>query len=645
MLKLKLNSVGKICLTLLGMGLLAQSVFAYEPNKVSYLDSVSTSYMYSQPNESKLLDINSIDARGIETTLKLDVDTKITNSNARVTISLRDSDIKQALRMLAQKAGINIVFDSSVKGRVTLDLNNTDINDAFRAIFKSCQLTYHKEGKTVTVLTQKASKEVAFQRQTMTVLPIRYVNAKNIAEFLNKNIFKSNIFGLSSNPVVTSNPRTNQIVIFGTPEDVLAVKRVLPVLDTKPLVNTFKVNHTTPKEMAKLICNSLFYTKEEVDEDEEEEEESSSSSDEDEIGSVVLGGGIVACRDKLEDSDSNDDEETASSSGEDGLGTSLAAFKDNPLTVTYFSQLGQIGIYGGSVDQVELIQEFIKKHDKKQLMAYVELSVIELNETGSKDFTNEWNLWTPFISLSFTPQDGLSTNSNSPFFIWGNHYSNTVNITDDSGNTTSEVQNVSRSNNHALVYRLRYLVENGNGRVLTNPKIMVTNGKTATIDMTSDYIKSVTSQVLESSTSITNATQKTYEIGDDEGLLIKIVPFISPDGYVSMNISPEFATIKERLYTKSESGEDEIAATLLQRRDLQLKNIRIKDGETLVLAGLIKESETQRVRKMPILSDLPFIGVFFRGNTSNKSREELVILVTPHIVKDNDDVANNIQNL
>ena len=130
-----------------------------------------------------------------------------------------------------------------------------------------------------------------------------------------------------------------------------------------------------------------------------------------------------------------------------------------------------------------------------------------------------------------------------------------------------------------------------------------------------------------------------------EGILIEIVPFISPDGYVAMNISPEFATIKTQEYSTNDLGQPELAATLLQRRDLELKNIRIKDGETLVLAGLIKENETQTTQKMPILSDLPFIGVFFRTNNNNKSREELVIMVTPHIVKDGQDIAEEIYDL
>ena len=632
MQKFKPNRIN-ICLTLLSLTLLTQSVFGYD-NRVSYLDSVSTSYMQSQPADGKsLLNLNSMDAKGIEATFRLDSNQPITNSNAKINVSLRDSDIRQALRMLADKAGVNIAFDESVVGRVTLDLKNVNVNDAFMVVFKSCQLTYFMEGNTVTVMTLEKAKDVAYTRKNMTVLPVKYVNAESVAEFLNDNLFNSNIFGLSSQPIVTSNPRTNQIVVFGSSADVMAVKRILPVLDTKPMVNNFKVNHTTPKEMATLICDSLFY-------DADTSNNSSSSETDMESEEVVLGGGVVACRDEVSSSTSSSSRTNRSRNGSNG--TTLAAFKANPLTITYFSELGKIGVYGGSVEQVEIIKEFIKEHDKKQLMAYVELSVIELNETGSKEFSNEWNLWTPFISLGFRPDEGLTTTS--PFFIWGNQYPTTVTsttVTGDSTTTDTTTEIITKSNNRALVYQLKYLVENGNGRVLTNPKIMVTNGKKATIDMTSDYVKSVTSQVLQGSSTVTSATQRTYDIGSDEGLMIEIVPFISPDGYVSMNITPEFATIKERVYTTGDSGAREIAATLLQRRDLELRNIRIKDGETLVLAGLIKENETQTIQKMPLISDLPFIGAFFRNNTTSKTREELVIVVTPHIIKDGDEPTSD----
>lgn len=622
MKKFRFSKLSSAFVALLGVGLMASNAFAND-SKISYLDSITNSYLYGDSyNSSPLLNLNSDEAKGFEASFNLDNNVIISNSNAKINLSLRDSDLKQTLRMLADKAKLNIVFDKSVEGKITLDFKDIKLNDAFVAIFKSCQLTYVKDGNTITVMKLESAKDFAYVRKNMTVLPIKYVSSESVATFLNDNLYKSNIFGLSTKPIVTSNPRTNQIIVFGNDGDVQAIKRILPILDTKPLINSFKVSHTTPKEMANLICDSLFYDVKTV---------TGLSKDESGDGDdkkVVVGGGVVACRDTSENS--------ASESEDEGIST----FKANPLTITYFPDQGTIGTYGGSVEQIEVVKDFIKTHDKKQLMAYVELSVIELNESGSKDFSNTWDLWTPFISIGFSPSSGLHTESSSPFFLMGNKYP--VTTKKSTGDTFEDIEYVHKSNNKALVYQLQYLIENGNGRVLTNPKIMVTNGKEAIIDLTSDYVKTVTSQVLQSSSSITSAVQRTYEIGNDNGMMIKITPFISPDGYVSMNIVPEFATIKEQITTASETGSGtDIQATLLQRRDLELKNIRIKDGETLVLAGLIQEKETQTVKKMPVLSDLPFIGVFFRGNTTSKSKEELVVLVTPHIIKDSQDTNSD----
>ena len=69
---------------------------------------------------------------GVSTVLSGDV--QLTQNNEKITLSLRDSDVKQVLRMFADKAGKNIVFHESVKGKITLDLVNMPINDAFALV-------------------------------------------------------------------------------------------------------------------------------------------------------------------------------------------------------------------------------------------------------------------------------------------------------------------------------------------------------------------------------------------------------------------------------------------------------------------------------------------------------------------------------
>lgn len=613
--------------------------FEHKNAKIAYSNfDTPANYYSNESSESNIMNINNYVDEDRHSAVNLNENVKITNSNSKINLSLRDSDVKQVLRMFAQKAGMNVIFHSSVSGKVTLDLVNVTLNDAFLMVLRSAELTYVKDGKNLIVASSAQGTKLSFTKQSLTIIPVKYERAQNIAAFLNNNVFGANITGLSNDKIVTSNPATNEIMLFGSQNDVEVAKQIVQKLDRKPMINTFKVNHTTPKEMAMLICSTFVEINKDVsteDEDDlaEEDDEDNEIDEDEEIKKVKLGSGIVACRatEKIMQGDSNNNGGSGSSGTTDSM---ISTFASAPLSIVYFTELGTINVNGGSYEQVKVIKEFIEQNDKKQPMAYVEMSVVELNETGSKEFANEWNLWTPFISLQFDTSQGLSTNANHPTFFMGDRYD-----VIDSANPGSVKYTVDKyRGDSTLVYRLRYLVQNGKGRVLTNPKIMVTNGQKSVIDMTSDYVKTVKSELI---TTIDNAgMSRTYEIGDDEGLKIELVPFISPDGYVSMNIKPEFATIKERVYAPGQSGEDELQATLLQRRDLSLNNIRIKDGETLVLAGLIKENETQQVTKIPVLGDLPLVGVFFRTSSNQKSKEELVIMITPHIVYSSEEIAD-----
>jgi len=551
-------------------------------------------------------------------TTNLRGDVKITDSTSLITLSLRDSDAKQVLRMFADKAGLNIIFHDSVRGKVTLDLVDVTLNDAFLLVLQATELSYWVNGNTLVVSTNAAAKKLGYQRQQITAIPVKYVNASAVANFLNKNIFSQNTPGISNSEIATVNPRTNEILIFGTNNDVALAKKVIERIDTKQTTTTFKVVHTTPKEMAALVCNTFVNTGDgkSTTISEAPVENSSNNS----LDKITLGGGSIAC---------NAGAQKASAKG-------LEAFLDNGMTVAYYPQHGTLQIFGGSPQQIEVIREFIAEQDKKQPMAYIEVSVVELNESGSKEFSNNWALGLPGIGLGlqFDSSQGLVTAPKNPLFFLGNQMA----VVDPSDPNNILYTQSKYDSTTTLALQLKYLIENGKGRVLTNPKIMVTNGQKSTIDMTSDYVKTVKSEV------ITNVMQgafsKTYEIGNDEGLKIEMIPFISPEGYISLNLQPQFATVKERIYAPGQSGVSELQATLLQRRDLELKNIRIKDGETLILGGLIRESEQQSTTKIPFLGDLPLVGSFFRSSNSTKSKEELVIMITPHIIYGADEIAN-----
>jgi len=540
-------------------------------------------------------------------TVKLRADIAITEANEPVSLSLRDSDVKQVLRMFADKAGMNIIFDPSVTGTITLDLVDVPLNSAFDLVMNVAGINYVVEDNTLIV--SASGTDVAAAKQEITLIPVKYIDANAMAEFLNKNIFSMKKPGLSSSEIVTVNPMTNELLVFGTKNDVAIAQKIVEKFDKKPLSKSIKVSHTTPELMANLVCEMLIPAT------------SGSTGGAASISGVMtgaasdleMGGGEVACK------------VGGSSSG------GMASMPFESLIISYFTQQGTIGILGGSEHQLEMISEFIAENDRRQPQAYLELSIIELNESGSKALQNTWQ----YLSKNFTFNyaDGTSGNHSAyPIFFSGNKYGY---IESQKDGEQYEVQKYTGPS--SLTYAINYLVENKKGRVVANPRILITNGQESTIDLTSDYVKTVTSQVLE--TSLSAATQRTYEIGDDNGIKVTVTPFISPDGYVTLNINPDYATIASQVTTISEAGTQDVQATLLQRRNLELKNVRIKDGETLVIGGMIREDEQKTIKKIPVLGDLPGIGMFFRSTTSSKSKEEMIIMITPKIIVDSEDVV------
>jgi type IV pilus assembly protein PilQ len=80
-------------------------------------------------------------------------------------------------------------------------------------------------------------------------------------------------------------------------------------------------------------------------------------------------------------------------------------------------------------------------------------------------------------------------------------------------------------------------------------------------------------------------------------------------------------------------------AVLTSERTLNSGSIRLRDGQTLVLAGVIQDQDRQTISKWPILGDIPIIGALFRNTQSNKTRNEVVIVITPQILDDSDNAT------
>lgn len=549
--------------------------------------------------------------------IKLEGDVEFNDHGQKISLSLRDTDVQQVLRMFADKAGLNIVFHDSAKGNVTLDLVDVSLSDAFKMVLKMTNLIYTIKDKTIMVAAADQASSINMSKDNVNVLPVKYVDAAYIANFLNTNIFSMNNPGLSYGPIVTTNAETNELLIFGSDADYQMAKKIVDRFDKKPIMTTYRVNHTTPYEMAKMICETLFQL---PGGSSGGGNSGSSMNSEFQMGSEPaegkegsIGGGTIACTVK-----------SGVSAG------SMNSYQARPtLTIYVQPDLGTLTMVGGTEQQIQMVNDFILDNDRKQPQAYLEITIVSLSESGSKDFNSTWKY--SGSHLSFTGGD--SQGASVPIY-WH-------------GSSTGEA-------GRSLTQTINWIISNKKGRILSNPKIVITNGKKSTIDLTQDYIEGTTVQVLTSSTGAMPVTQRTYEIGNDNGIKIEVLPFISPDGYVSLTIKPEYASIFQQVedtyneYVENTSGGTTraqlvsvpyVAASLLQRRNLDLKNVRIKDEETLLLGGMIQEQETDTVSKIPILGDIPLIGFLFRSTGKAMEKTELLFMITPRIIKDTEDVA------
>jgi len=528
----------------------------------------------------------------------------IPNGNSKITLSFRDTDVKQILRMFADKAGLNIVFQGDIESRVTMDLVDTTLSEAFNYVMEASKLTFFIRKNTMIVMSVSDAKTSSFARDNMRIIPIKYADAASVANFLNKNIFQSGKPGLSSGEIAVTDPSDNAILLFGSEADYTMAQAIITKLDKKPVITTYKINHVTPKEMATLLCDSLFST-------------SSSDSGLSKFAGTFtgaasnvleIGAGTLAC--KMTN-------KASSSSG-------LASFNSIPITVMYNSGLGTINLIGGSKEQIQMVNEFITLHDKKQPQAILEFLLVSLNEEGSQEFSNNWVFDNGTFPVSFT--DG-ALKLGKIFFMGPN-----AGRSQDFGTGTRKLYDA-----------ITWVEKTGKGRLLQKPKIVITNGAESVIDMTQDYVEKVDSNISSSAATagtVSTLIERTYTIGEDQGLKMTLLPFISRDGYVTLNIKAEYANPYHTEKLKDELGESYTAATLLERRNFTLNSVRVKNGETLIIGGLIYENEIQNVSKIPILGDIPGLGVFFRNTTNKKNKNELVVLITPRILEDTEDIID-----
>ncbi|XZO02102.1 MAG: AMIN domain-containing protein [Microcoleus sp.] len=179
-----------------------------------------------------------------------------------------------------------------------------------------------------------------------------------------------------------------------------------------------------------------------------------------------------------------------------------------------------------------------------------------------------------------------------------------------------------------------------NAKILTDPTLVVQEGETANVNITDEVLTNITQQT---QTTGNTSTTTTTAVKDKAGLQLGVaIDRIDDNGFISLRVNPIVRApgAEQQLST----GANTNTIRLLSERSLQSGLIRLRDGQTLIVSGIISDQERVTARKIPILGDLPIIGSLFRRTNKENQRAEVIVLLTPQILDDSDRSNFGYQN-
>jgi general secretion pathway protein D len=167
---------------------------------------------------------------------------------------------------------------------------------------------------------------------------------------------------------------------------------------------------------------------------------------------------------------------------------------------------------------------------------------------------------------------------------------------------------------------LRALATVGKVDVLSRPYILASDNQQASILVGQEVPIITNSQTTDTGNIINNISYQSI------GIILNVTPHINPDGLVIMDVAPQISAISNSTVPISSN----VNAPIFDNRSAQSR-VGIRDGDTIVIGGLMQDQKTQTLSKVPFLGDIPGLGLLFQRNQTDLTKTELLIFLTPHV--------------
>ncbi|MEO0250410.1 MAG: secretin N-terminal domain-containing protein, partial [candidate division WOR-3 bacterium] len=251
---------------------------------------------------------------------------------------------------------------------------------------------------------------------------------------------------------------------------------------------------------------------------------------------------------------------------------------------------------------MDKIEKLVEAFDKKPKQVFIEAKIVQVSLSDKTRLGINWD----HVFEGVDPRFSVKTVSRFPIATEGEVGSLTYRTVGGAG---------------SLNVILDALKTVGDTKILASPHISALDGEEATIKVVKNQ-PYVERQYESGSTNVVGETYNFVEVG----VSLSVTPRISDTGMITVDIKPEISDILEWYRGKYQEG------TPVVQKSFAETSVMVKDGETIVIGGLIRNEKGKNVSEIPILGQIPILGLLFRSRGDDVISNETVVFLTPRIV-------------
>ncbi len=592
-----------------------------------------------------------------------DVSPQDDNAPQQVSINFDDVDISVFIKFISQLTGKNFLVDNRIKGKVTIispdKLSIQEAYEVFESVLdihgfsavpagKVTKIVPLVNARTDNVDTRIAEESEAVSHRVVTrIVPLEYAQSDDVKNILAPLVPKGS--------VMLSYRDTNMLVITAPLSSIERLIKIIKVIDVQGIGKKISVIPVENADAVKLVKNlaSIFTARVRSAKGKPDEDLIVNFVADDRTNSIILLASeieteritnLIAMLDQkvprgderirvfyLEHASAETLVEvlqaipTKVEKTEDSK--PAAPLLSSSVKVTADKSTNSLIIMADKEDY-PVLEDVIRKLDIPRSMVYIECLIMEVNADRGLNIGTEWRVGEAFDNDESAAVAGFGGTGDSGF----------SNLNSLSGGTSPRGFSIGVLGRSFTVGGVTFpslqavvqAYENDKDvHILSTPQILTTENEEATITVG----KNVPYQTRSAAESGTE-TYNSYEY-KDVGISLKITPHISKDRLVRLDVHQQVT----KLDTVSQSSPDR-PTTL--KREIQT-TIIVEDKHSVVIGGLIDESLTQTVNKVPCLGDIPFFGYAFKNESKGGERTNLYVFLTPRVLKnplEADDIFN-----